>query len=122
MSRTSWVWVAVSVLVLVLLLGAGLVVSTGWGRGYGYGWGMMGPGMMGGWWGIPFLGPIFMLVLVGLFIGGAVWFVQSLTRGATQMGSGRTAAETPLEMLKRRFASGEITKEQFEEMRRTLNT
>ena len=29
-------------------------------------------------------------------------------------------SESPLEILKRRFASGEITKEQFEDMRRIL--
>lgn len=78
--------------------------------------------MMGGWWGIPFLGSIFMLVLVGLTIGGVVWFVQALARGGPATGGRTPGAETPLEILKRRYASGEITKEQFEEIKRALES
>jgi len=125
MSRNAWAIGIVIAFVLILLVGAGLLASGGWGRGYGWGMlgpGMMGPGMMGGWWGFSFLGPIFGLVLVGLIIGGVVWFVQSLSRGDPRLGSGRTATETPLEILKRRYASGEVTKKQFEEMRRTLDS
>ena len=118
MSRNAWATGIVIGLVLILLVGAGLFASSGWGRGYG--WGMMGPGMMGGWWGMPFMGPMFGMILVGLIIGGVAWFVLSLSRGESRLGSGRTAAETPLAILKRRYASGEVTKEQFEDMRRTL--
>ncbi|OGR26222.1 MAG: hypothetical protein A2139_13510 [Desulfobacca sp. RBG_16_60_12] len=82
--------------------------------------GMMGPGMMG-WGGVPFMGPIFCLVLVGLVVGGVVWFAQSRSGEPPGPGGGRAATETPLEILKRRYASGEITKKQFEEMRRTLD-
>ncbi len=123
MSRSAWAIGIVIALVIILLVGAGLFASVGWGRGYGWGMmgpGMMGPGMMGGWWGLSFLGPIFGLLLLGLIIGGVVWFVQSLFRGDSRAASGRTVAETPLEILKRRYASGEVTKEQFEEIRRTI--
>jgi len=68
------------------------------------------------------MGPIFGLVFVCLIIGGVVWFVQSRSREEPRPGSGRTATETPLVILKRRYASGEVTKEQFEEMRRTLDS
>src|SRR3990172_2377996 len=112
MRRSAWSPWLVLVLVLILLVGAGVVVSWGWGGGYG--WGMMGPGMMG-WWGMPLLGPIFMLVIAGLFIGGLVWFLQGVRRGESDTGGGRTGIETPLEIAKRRYASGEITKEQFED-------
>ena len=133
MSKSAWVTGIVIALVLILLVGAGLFASSGWGRGYG--WGMMGPGMtfapalrsgasagVGGWWGIPFLGMIFGMALVGVIICGVVWFVRSVSRGGSRPESGPTAAETPLEILKRRYASGEVTKEQFEEMRRTLDS
>lgn len=120
MSRSTWAIGIVIALVLILLAGAGLFSSGSWGRGYG--WGMMGPGMMGGWWGVPFMGPIFGLVLVCLIIGGVVWFVQSRLSEQPRPESGRTAAETPLHILKRRYASGEVTKEQFEEMRHTLDS
>ncbi len=137
MSRSAWAIGIVIASVLILLVGAGLIASGSWGRGYGWGMtlapalrfgaspgvgpGMMGPGMTGGWWGFSFLGPIFGLVLVGLIIGGVVWFVLSLSRKESRLGSGPTARETPLEILKRRYASGEVTKKQFEDMRRTLN-
>jgi putative membrane protein len=114
MSGSARVTGIVIALVIILLVVTGLFVSGGWG--------MMGPGMMGGWWGFPFMGPIFGLVLVGLIIGGLVWFVQSMSRGESRLGSGQTAAETPLEILKHRYAAGEITKEQFEEMKRTLGS
>ncbi len=125
MSKSALAIGIVIALVLILLVGAGLIASGGWGRGYGWGMtgpGMMGPGMMGGWGGFPFMGPIFGLVFVCLIIGGVAWFVQSRSREESRPGSGPTATETPLEILKRRYASGEVTKEQFEDMRRTLNS
>ena len=103
MRRSGWAIGIVIALVLILLVGGGLVASGGWG-------------------GLPFMGPIFGLVFVCLIIGGAVWFVQSRSREESRLGSGPTATETPLEILKRRYASGEVTKEQLEDMRRTLNS
>ena len=120
MSRSAWAIGIVIASILVLLVGAGLIASSGWGRGYG--WGMMGPGMMGGWGGFPFMGPVFGLVFICLIIGGVVWLVQSRSREEPRPGAGRTASETPLEILKRRYASGEVTKKQFDEMRRTLDS
>ena len=138
MSRSAWAIGIVIALVLILLVGAGLFASGSWGRGYGWGMTlapalrfgasagvgprMMGPGMMGGWGGLPFMGPIFGLVFVCLIIGGVVWFVQSRSPEQPRPESGRTASETPLEILKRRYASGEVTKKQFEDMRRTLDS
>lgn len=60
--------------------------------------------------------------MMGLVIGGVVWFVQSLSREGSRPGTGRMVGETPLEILKRRYSSGEVTKEQFEEIRRTLDS
>lgn len=123
MNRIVWAFVIGFALILVVILVAGLVVPSGWGGGYGWGMigpGMMGPGMMRGGWGFGFLGPIVLLVLGVLIVGGVVWFVQALARGGSMSGTGKTGAEAPLDILKRRYAAGEITKEQFQEMRRTL--
>ena len=60
-----------------------------------------------------------MILFWGLIIAGVVWLVQSLARG-TGSSSGAPPGESPLEILKRRYAKGEITKEQFEEMKRDL--
>lgn len=62
-------------------------------------------------------GFLFMLVIPILAIGGVVWLVLALARGsqgASLIPSGR---ETPLDTLKARYAKGEISKEQFEQMK-----
>ena len=69
--------------------------------------------------GMMFLGPILVLLLIVLFVAGAFWLVQSASRGG-QRAAGGAAGETPLDILKRRYAGGEITQQQFEEMRQTL--
>ncbi len=75
-----------------------------WPYGYGGGWGWMATG-----W-------ITMLLFWVLIIAGAVVAVRWMNaRGATGQ-----PPETPLEILRRRYASGELTKEQFESMKRDV--
>ncbi|MBI5880223.1 MAG: SHOCT domain-containing protein [Chloroflexi bacterium] len=75
--------------------------------------------MMGGW-GFPFMGGLGMLFFWLLIIGGVVWLVQSVARSAAPTGMSAPTAESALDILKRRYARGEITKEQFAEMQQTL--
>ncbi len=107
--KTAWVLVIGVVLLIVLVLGASWLVPFGVGRGYGYGWGMMGPMMMGG--------GIFMVLFWILIIGGAIWLIQALAPGGST-GLSAPNRETPLDTLrvKVRFAKGEITIAQFNEM------
>lgn len=83
-----------------------------------------GEGM--GWWMV--WGGIMMVLFWGVIVALVVWLVQSATRreaGAPPPASGtRTGAAPPdpLDIAKERFARGEITREQFEEIRRTLQT
>lgn len=77
-----------------------------WPYGYGPGWGWM----IGGW--------VMMLVFWALVIIGIAALVRYLSAG-----SGKTPAretEVPLDILRRRYAAGEITKEQFDEMKRNV--
>jgi len=106
-------------LLVILAIASSLLAPFGGGPGYG--WGMMGPWMMGGF-GFPFIGGIVMILFWVLIIGGVVWFVQSLARSSGGSGIGAPAGESPLDILRRRYAKGEITKEQFEEMRRDLGS
>ena len=81
----------------------------------------MGPGMMmgrGGWmWGIGmWFGGLAMLVLWGALIVGAVLLLRHFAGGLPE----RDVRTSPLDILKRRYASGEITREQFEQMRKDL--
>lgn len=118
MCRSAWAIGIGVALIPILFVGVSLMGSWGWGGGYG--WSMMGgPGMMRGWWGVPLLGPIFGLVLVGLIIAGTIWFVQALGRDGSRTGGATPGGETAMEILKRRYASGEFSKEQFEEMKRS---
>jgi putative membrane protein len=79
----------------------------------------MGPGMMGGW-GMGWFGSIFMLIFWGLIIVGLVllirWLIQTTKKGPEALHSGARA----LEILKERYAGGEIDKEEFEEKKRDL--
>ena len=117
MSKTAWAVIAASVLIILLLSGVGLLFAN---RSYGY-WGMMGgPGMMGGF---GMMGGLGMLLFWGLIIAGVVWLIQATTRSAGhQPGQSSSLPEAPLDILKRRYAAGEITKEQFDEMRRNLDS
>jgi putative membrane protein len=84
---------------------AGVVVDGGWD--------MMGTMLI---W------PVLLLVLAALLVAGVVWAVQLSSRGASRSMDmkSKSADEAPAEILRRRYAGGEISKEQFDEMRRTL--
>lgn len=88
-----------------------------WGH-HGFGWGDFG-------WGGMLISGLVML----LFWGGLILLVVLAVRYLIGAGSGRTASfgggsssDRALEILKERYARGEITKEQFEEMKRDLVT
>ncbi len=56
-----------------------------------------------------------MIIFWALVVLGAVYLVQMATRGGKSPGQ-----ETPLDILKKRYAKGEITKEEFERMKDDL--
>jgi putative membrane protein len=72
-----------------------------WGHMGGYGWGGMGFGMLAFW------------ILLGL--GFAL-----LVRYATRPGNGNGNKQSALDILKERYARGEIGREEFEQKRRDL--
>ncbi len=75
-------------------------MMSGWGMGYGFfGWLMM------------FL---FWILIIAAVVLGVRWFID---QGKLK---GSSVEETPLDILKKRYASGEIDKEKFETMRREL--
>ncbi len=77
--------------------------------------------MLGGFgFGGMLFGGLLMLAFWVLIIGGAVWLVVTLARGTATNVRPPGSAQTPLEILRMRYAKGEITKEQFDEMKRDL--
>lgn len=59
---------------------------------------------------------------VGMLVGPLVWvaLVALLVWGAGTLFGGRPERETPLEILRRRYAAGEIDQADYEQSRRTL--
>ncbi len=90
------------------------------GMGGMMGPGMMGPGMMWGrGWGLTMgLGSLAMLAFWGALIGGIVLVVLRVDGGATD--SGGTTPESPVDILHRRYAAGELARDEYEHMRRDL--
>jgi len=77
-----------------------------------------GPHMMwwgGGWYGM-ILGPLFMILVLAVVIAAVVLLV----RWTGGQGQATAPHRTPLDILKERFARGEIDKDEFEARRRVL--
>ncbi len=79
----------------------------------GYGYGGYGPGMMGWFgWGGMFMGLIFLVILVLIIV-----FAVRAASGSAFRFSG---SETALDILKKRYAKGEISKEDFDRMKKDI--
>lgn len=102
-------------IILALLIILPVVFGLIWGW-YTGGWGMMGPGMMGGF-GWMWLMPVFSIVLLGLIIWAIVASVRSLSESR---GKDASKTDSALEVLKKRYARGEISKEEYEEKKKDL--
>lgn len=79
-----------------------------------------GPHMMWGGW---FFGPIMMIVLIAVAAIVVLLIVRWLGGVPHSIGPHTTVkqGESPLDILKERFARGEIDKDEFEERRRVLD-
>jgi putative membrane protein len=86
---------------------------------WGYEWGM-GPGMMGGGYGIGWFGPIIMIAFWIAVIVGIVFLIRWLVLSTQATGHKAASEDSAFEILKRRYARGEIGKEEFEEKKRDL--
>lgn len=71
-------------------------------------------------WGGGYSGMFIMMLIVLVLIVVVIYAVTRATQGKGDSDSLRDTRETPLEILKRRYAKGEITKDQFEQMKKDL--
>jgi|GEM_PF-328378 len=87
-------------------------------RGQSCWWGP-GTGFMGGW-GMGWFGPLVTLLFWGFLIAGAIFLV----RGSIQMLKGRSShssgPSSPLDIIRKRYASGEIDLEEYKRMQQAL--
>ncbi len=99
--------IIVAVLIVISLV---FGLSAGWRDD---GWGMLGGS---GWM---WFMPIFMILFWGLVIWGIVTLVRGLS-GPRSSDSTAPTADSAVEVLKKRYARGEIGKEEYEEKKKDL--
>lgn len=104
----KWI-LLVAAIVVVALVALPMVFGSAWGGG----WGMMGPWALGGF--SMFIMPVLLIVVLGLI----VWAVAEAARRPAD-GDRARGADTALEVLKKRYARGEITRDEYEAMKKDL--
>ena len=116
-TSTRVLWIVIAVLIGLGLFAAGFFLTRNGGGLFGY-----GPGMMNGYGFGGFIPMILMIVFWVVIIALGVLLISGLvSRTSSQPPSNLPPAESALDILKKRYARGEITKEQFDEMRHDLN-
>jgi putative membrane protein len=78
-----------------------------------------GPSMMGGW-GMGWFGGIFMVVFWILILVGFVFGIRWLLQATGKKGDSGQRGSRAIDILKERYARGEIDKAQFDSMKRDL--
>ena len=128
MNQAKTWWIGLGVLVAIVVLGG--ITAVGMMGGGVMGPGMMGRGMMegyggqaaqpgfGGWgWGIGMgLGSLMMLAIWVLPIA----LIVLLVRGTVGHSASSPKTEPPDEILRRRYAAGEIDEETYDRMRQKM--
>ncbi|NMC35270.1 MAG: SHOCT domain-containing protein [Veillonellaceae bacterium] len=61
-----------------------------------------------------------MLLFWGVIIFAAVWFVGLLFQGGTSQSNSPDSSQTPSQVVDLRYSRGEITREQYEQMKKDL--
>ncbi|MDO8636488.1 MAG: SHOCT domain-containing protein [Dehalococcoidia bacterium] len=106
-TKTTLIIIGVVILVLILLPSLGGVAMMGGG--------MMGPGF-GGWGGG--FGWIWMIIIWVAIIAGVVWAVRAIA--GSNDNRPNYQEESAMDIIKKRYARGEIGHEEFEEKKRML--
>ena len=107
---------AISAMALSIIVFSSTDALAGWSDNQGW---HMGPGMMGGW-GMGWFGGMFMMIFWVLILVGLIflikWLIQTTNRVKSDFGNGNSA----LQILKERYARGEIDNAEFEEKKKVI--
>ena len=107
------IWREVAIAISIICFVPGWVSAQE--RPYDWGWGMHPMGWMGGMWGI---GMMFMMLLFWfLVIAGLILAVRWFLNDQKE----RRGQDSALEILRQRYARGEINKEEFEAKKKDLS-
>ena len=101
---------------MTMMVVLGALLTTSVSIAYGH---EMGPGMMGWGYGMGWFWPIIMFFFWGAAIAGIVFFVRWLVL-STRKGRGPSQEESALDILKKRYARGEISKEEYEKIKKDI--
>lgn len=71
-----------------------------------------------GFWGIG--GPIVMMILGALFIGVLIYFAVVYSKNSNSRFGRDPEEESALDIVKKRYAKGEISKDEYESMKKSL--
>jgi putative membrane protein len=124
MKKTNWIWIALAGILIVVLIFGGLSLNNRWQH---VRFDRMQPGMMANWdpraaglagmflmWLIP--AGLFILVILGI-----IGLARVLTSNNQALpGHDSEVQPTPQEILKSRYARGDISREEFLQMRDDL--
>lgn len=115
------VGIAVLVVLILAIVGTGLVISRFGAaplmmrefglRGFAF----------GGAFGLGWLGLLLRLLVWGVIIGGVILLAGWVASVIRQPVVVPTVRESPLDILKMRLAKGEITKEQYDQLKQDLS-
>jgi putative membrane protein len=112
MNNRNEVWIVLLVLLLVFLFAGPFMFMGGMHMGPG----MMGSGMMGYGYGFNWFGTLIQIFFFLVFIGLIVFGVYYLVSGRSPRANSKA-----LEILRERYAKGEITKEEYDRIKRELS-
>ena len=107
---------AITAMALSIVLFPATQALAQWGDNRGW---HMGPAMMGGW-SMGWFGGIFMMIFWVLVLVGLVFLIKWLIQSTNRAKSDAGRANSALEILKDRYARGEIDTAEFEEKKRVL--
>ena len=89
-------------------------------RGESSCWWGFGSGPIGGWGMGGGFGPLFMLLFWGLLIMGVIFLVRWSMHAFRKQPPYSRDASSPLDIIRKRYASGEIDQEEFKRMQQAL--
>ncbi len=105
-----------TLLTLALVLFSSPAALAQWGDNRGW---HMGPGMMGEW-GMGWFGGIFMMIFWVLVLVGLIFLIKWLIQATSRSRSDACSSNRALDILKERFARGEIDAAEFEEKKKVI--